>query len=50
MSKNYNICPECRNGKHQNCTNEALDESTDEIVPCNCIHSAHMGLTISVGH
>ena len=31
-------CPECRNGKHAICTGEALDETTDEIVPCDCTH------------
>jgi hypothetical protein len=33
-------CPECRNGKCVNCTGEALDESADEIVPCECKHGA----------
>lgn len=29
------ICPECANGKHINC-GPALNEATDEIVPCEC--------------
>jgi len=29
-------CPECRNGKHDNCTGQTLDEVTDEFVPCSC--------------
>lgn len=29
-------CPECRNGKHVNCTGDALDEDTDTIVACTC--------------
>lgn len=30
------VCPECRSGKHRNCDGLALDEATDEIVPCTC--------------
>lgn len=30
------ICPECAQGKHANCTGDALDESTDSIVDCQC--------------
>lgn len=30
------VCPECRAGKHRNCDGVALDERTDEIVPCTC--------------
>lgn len=29
------LCPECRDGKHYNCVNEALN-SLDVIVPCGC--------------
>lgn len=29
------ICPECMQGKHINCTKEALSAS-DELVPCDC--------------
>jgi hypothetical protein len=32
------ICPECRDGKHGNCTGEALHEATDVIVECGCSH------------
>ncbi|QDH93104.1 hypothetical protein QDA02_gp61 [Microbacterium phage Margaery] len=32
------ICPECRDGKHGNCTGEALHEPTDVIVECGCSH------------
>lgn len=28
-------CPECRNGKHPNCTGWALD-AADEVVSCGC--------------
>ena len=30
------VCPECRAGNHRNCDEVALDERTDEIVPCTC--------------
>lgn len=30
------VCPECRDGKHQNCARMALDEQTDEITSCWC--------------
>lgn len=30
------VCPECAQGKHQNCTGWALNEATDEIVDCHC--------------
>jgi hypothetical protein len=30
------ICPECAVGKHRNCDGTALDEDTDQIVPCTC--------------
>lgn len=28
-------CPECRQGKHPNCTGWALDDN-DEVIPCGC--------------
>lgn len=31
------ICPECKNGKHQNCDKQAYDDATDELVPCRCL-------------
>lgn len=35
-------CPECRNGKHANCTGWALDEDTDEVVDCDCASGGHL--------
>lgn len=32
------ICPECRDGKHQNCIGYALQASTDTVVGCECGH------------
>lgn len=29
-------CPECRNGKHDNCDEKTLDPETDKIVLCSC--------------
>lgn len=29
------ICPECRNGKHPNCDELAIDEN-DELTKCQC--------------
>ena len=34
------ICPECENGKHQNCGGQALHPVTDMIVACTCEHGA----------
>lgn len=33
-------CPECRQGKHVNCTSETLDEH-DELVLCTCPDASH---------
>lgn len=30
------LCPECRDGKHLNCTGWALDPETDEQTYCGC--------------
>lgn len=30
------ICPECKNGKHQNCDGQVLDPDTDEFGLCEC--------------
>ena len=30
------VCPECRDGKHSNCTHDALDDTTDDVVDCYC--------------
>lgn len=32
---NEATCPECRQGKHNNCTQQLLDDN-DEWVPCTC--------------
>lgn len=29
-------CPECREGKHQNCDGRAWDNAKDDYTPCNC--------------
>lgn len=34
-------CPECRQGKHGNCTGWSIDEDTDEIVDCPCAVGGH---------
>lgn len=34
------LCPECRDGKHRNCTGVAFTDDTDEQVPCPC-HDCH---------
>jgi hypothetical protein len=34
-------CPECRSGKHVNCTGWALDEDSDELVECGCAEGGH---------
>jgi hypothetical protein len=40
-------CPECNAGKHQNCDNHTLDETTDELVPCPCSEAGHEpGMTL----
>lgn len=30
------LCPECTQGKHDNCTGKALDPATDNLVVCGC--------------
>lgn len=35
------ICPECRNGKHPNCTERVLDLDTDKWVTCDCRDDSH---------
>jgi len=34
-------CPECRSGKHGNCTGWAIDPDTDEMVECECRVGGH---------
>lgn len=41
------ICPECRDGKHRNCDDTALDPITDIITDCRCEHPDHMEVTES---
>lgn len=36
-----NSCPECRQGKHDNCTGQALDPRTDEMTQCPCQRLDH---------
>lgn len=35
------ICPECRQGKHINCTGWAIDPDTDEVGYCACTAPEH---------
>lgn len=37
-----NVCPECRQGKHVNCTDEAFDEVLDAVVTCDCATDGHL--------
>lgn len=30
------ICPECAQGKHQNCVGQAWDDEADELTLCGC--------------
>lgn len=34
-------CPECDQGKHDNCGGDALDEVRDEITTCDCYSAGH---------
>ncbi|WP_157537659.1 hypothetical protein [Nocardioides sp. Root190] len=34
------MCPECRNGKHANCDQIAMDEN-DELTECTCTDPTH---------
>lgn len=36
-----NVCPECQQGKHQNCEGQAWDPEADEPGPCACPDEAH---------
>ena len=31
------LCPECHQGKHQNCTRQAWDDVTDGLTECLCV-------------
>lgn len=35
-------CPDCKAGKHDNCTNEAFDPAADAVVPCPCAGRHHV--------
>lgn len=35
-------CPECMQGKHQNCAHQAIDPDTDELVDCECEEGGHL--------
>jgi len=35
------LCPECRDGKHVNCTGWAVNEETDDVVDCHCPDPVH---------
>ena len=32
------ICPECKQGKHRNCTDQAWHPALDRLVACECGH------------
>lgn len=34
-------CPECSNGKHQNCTQMVLDDAGEPTIPCRCSVRSH---------
>lgn len=36
-------CPECMQGKHQNCDGGTWDEVHDEPAPCPCSEVGHVG-------
>lgn len=35
------LCPECQQGKHQNCSGQAWDNAADEPVSCGCTDGSH---------
>lgn len=35
------VCPECQQGKHQNCSGQAWDNAADEAVACGCDDESH---------
>lgn len=35
------VCPECAQGKHVNCTGDAWDYGADEPTACDCYRSGH---------
>lgn len=36
------LCPECAQGKHQNCTGQVLDPDTDDFELCGCPDTAEV--------
>lgn len=36
-----NTCPECRQGKHANCTGWVIDDQTDDVANCGCVDQVH---------
>jgi len=36
------ICPECKQGKHDNCDGTALDELKDVFTACECTNHVHL--------
>jgi len=39
-------CPECRQGKHDNCDGEAWDDELDAPVACECSRNEHFNVTL----
>jgi hypothetical protein len=35
------MCPECRDGKHDNCDGSGWDRETDEFIRCPCAQRGH---------
>jgi hypothetical protein len=40
------ICPDCRDGKHGACINQAWDPVTEQTVPCDCYRLRHQGTEV----
>lgn len=36
-----NVCPECKQGKHPNCTGGAWDDEKDKPAVCDCYAQGH---------
>lgn len=41
MATEDRICPECQQGKHQNCDGLAWDFIDDKLTNCDCDETAH---------
>lgn len=35
------VCPECEQGKHDNCNGDAWDDQADELTSCDCAGRGH---------